>query len=121
MRANRCSAGSEISPLANEIDSTSICESSTTTRFEEWSYDYDGGIQASSNDVSMQTAIMNYDNSNETSLNIATSSSKAASNNLIHCSLNNENSIDNLRLNKTSFNSFQSVLALIDWGQTLMF
>ena len=121
MRVNRCSAGSKISPLTNENDSALISGSSTTTRFEKWSNEYDGRIHAPSNDVSMQKAIMNSGNQNESSVHFVASSSKTASNNLIYCSLNNENSMDNLRLNKTSFNSFQSVLALFDWGQTLLF
>ena len=83
---------------------------------------YDERERAQSNDAEKRNeAIINSDNENERALHFTTSSSKAASNNLKHCSLNNGTLIDNLRRNKTSFNSFQSDLALLDWGQTLTF
>ena len=92
------------------------------TPFEECLNKYDENERAQSNDAEKRNeAIVNSDNENEGALHFATSSSKAVSNNLKHCSLNNENLIDNLRRNKTSFNSFQSDLALLDWGQTLTF
>ena len=83
---------------------------------------YDGRERAHSNDTEKKNeAIINSDNENDRALHFTTSSSKAVSKDLKHCSLNNENLIDNLRRNKTSFNSFQSDLALLDWGQTLTF
>ena len=110
------------STLSNENTSALISRPKFKTPFEECLNKYDENERAQSNDAEKRNeAIINSDNSNETTLHFATSSSKAASNNLKHFSLNNENLIDNLRQNKTIFNSFQSELALLDWGQTLRF
>ena len=116
------SSFNESSPLSNENFSALISRPNITTPFEEYLNEYDERERAPSNDVAMRKkAIINSDNSNDTSLHFTTSSSEVTSNDLEHCSLNNDNLIDNLRRNKTSFNSFQSDLALLDWGQTLTF
>ena len=74
--------------------------------------------RAHSNDTEKKNEdIINSDNENDRALHFTTSSSKASSNDLEHCSLNNDNLIYNLRRNKTTLNSFQSYLALLDWGR----
>ena len=116
------SAFNDISPLSNENDSSLIRRPNIITPFEKCLNKYEGSERARSNDTEKKNeAIINSDNENKTSLHFTTSSSKAASNNLKYCSLNNVTLIDTLRQNKTSFNSFQSDSALFNWGQTLTF
>ena len=115
------SSFNDISPLSNENDSSLISRQNIVTPFENLNK-YEGCERVRSNDVEKKNqATINSDNENVRALHSTTSSSKAASNNLKYCSLNNETLIDNLRQNKTSFNSFQSDSALCNWGQTLTF
>ena len=118
---NRPSSSNELPPLSNENYSAFISRSNITTPFEEWSYEYDERKQSPSNDAAKsKKAIINSDNSNDTTLHHTISSSEVISYDLKHCSLNNDNSINDNRRNKTAFNSFQSDLVVIGWGQTLI-
>ena len=115
------SAFNDISALSNENDSSLISKQNIATPFENLNK-YEGCERVRSNDVEKKNqATINSDNENVRALHSTTSSSKAASNNLKYCSLNNETLIDNLRQNKTSFDSFQIDSALFNWGQTLTF
>ena len=98
-----------------------ISKQNIVTPFENLNK-YEGCERVRSNDVEKKNqATINSDNENVRALHSTTSSSKAASNNLKYCSLNNVTLIDTLRQNKTFFNSFQSDSALFNWGQTLIF
>ena len=115
------SSFNDISPLSNENDSSLISRQNIVTPFENLNK-YEGCERVRLNDVEKKNqATINSDNENVRALHSTTSSSKAASNNLKYCSLNNVTLIDTLRQNKTSFNSFQSDSALFNWGQTLTF
>ena len=116
------SAFNELSPLSNENDSSLISRPNIITPFEKCLNKYDGSERARPNDTEKKNeAIINSDNENKKSLDFTVSSSKVASNNLKHCSLNNDNLTNNNRRNKTAFNSFQSDLVVIGWGKTLIF
>ena len=116
------SAFNDISALSNENDSSLIRRPNIITPFEKCLNKYEGSERDRSNATEEKNAaIINSDNENERAIHFTTSSSKAASNNLKYCSLNNVTLIDTLRQNKTSFNSFQSDSALFNWGQTLTF
>ena len=116
------SSFNESSPLSNENFSALISRPNITTPFEEYLNEYDERERAPSNDVAMRKkAIINSDNSNETALHITISKNKVASNDLEHCSLNNDSLIDNLRRNKTDFYSSKPDLVVVSWVQTLIF
>ena len=98
-----------------------ISRSNITTPFEECLNEYDERERVPSNDaIKRKKAIINSDNSNDTSLHFTTLSSEVISNDLEYCSLGNDNSINNYRRNKNDFNSSKTDLVVIGWGQTLI-
>ena len=114
------SAFNDISALSNENYSSLISKQNIVTPFENLNK-YEGCERVRSNDVEKKNqATINSDNENVRALHSTTSSSKAASNNLKHCSLSNANSINSYIRNKNDYHSFQTVLLLISWGQILI-
>ena len=102
------SSFNESSPLSNENYSALISRSNIITPFEECLNEYDERERAPSNDAAKsKKAIINSDNSNDKTLHHTISRSEVTSYDLKHCSLNNDNLIDNNRRNKTVFNSFK--------------
>ena len=114
------SAFNELTPLANENYSTFISSRSITTPFGEWLNKSDEKERASFNDATKKNeAIMNSDNSNDTTIHLTLSSCEVTSNDLKYCSLSNAYSMNNNRQNKTDFTSSKTALVLMGRGQNL--
>ena len=109
------------STLSNENFSAFISRRNITPPFEECLNTYDERIRAPFNDAAEKNeAIINPDNSNDTTIHLTLSSCEVTSNYLKHCSLNNAYSINNKRQNKNDFTSSKTALVLMGRGQNLI-
>ena len=109
------------STLSNENFSAFISRRNITTPFEECLNKIDERERASFNDAAKKNeAIINSDNSNDTTIHLTLSSCEVTSNYLKHCSLNNAYSINNNRQNKNDFTSSKTELVVFGRGQNLI-
>ena len=107
------------STLSNENFSAFISRRNITTPFEECLNDE--RERAPFNDAAKKNeAIINSDNSNDTTIHLTLSSCEVTSNYLKHCSLNNAYSINNNGQKKNDFTSSKTELVVFGRGQNLI-